>query len=425
MCSDHLIFESRFESGNLWKAVKISDLEYDLVLESDINTELGRHNQWFFFQIKNMKRDKNYIFNIVNMTKTDGSFNHGMTPVFLSEKQMTSDSIGWTRRGTEIALYRNHFVRSCEDKKELYYGTLRLQISFPYDGDTCFIAYHFPYTYTQLQNFLQIKLQNPAASKIVSHQYLTQTLSQNNLNILTITNFETVHEGGKRPYVLLSARIHPGESNSSLMMHGILEYLLGETPSAKLLRDTFIFKCIPMLNPDGVINGSHRCSLAGCDLNRQWANPDARQFPTIYWTKSIWNYVKSKTDNVLLLCDFHGHSRRFNAFFFGCDSLDRQEVDASSRHVSILSNNSEKIFPALLSEFCPENEANFNIFDFDSCKFTVDSSKESTARVVMAREIGIPNSFTCESTYCGGSKNLLKVMRNRILPKSQLNYFFV
>jgi hypothetical protein len=28
-----------------------------------------------------------------------------------------------------------------------------------------------------------------------------------------------------------------------------------------------------MLNPDGVIHGNYRCSLAGVDLNRQWVNP--------------------------------------------------------------------------------------------------------------------------------------------------------
>ena len=33
-----LQFESRFESGNLLAAIKISDNEYDLILQNDINT---------------------------------------------------------------------------------------------------------------------------------------------------------------------------------------------------------------------------------------------------------------------------------------------------------------------------------------------------------------------------------------------------
>jgi len=33
-----LVFESRFESGNLLAAIKVSDNEYDLVLQNDINT---------------------------------------------------------------------------------------------------------------------------------------------------------------------------------------------------------------------------------------------------------------------------------------------------------------------------------------------------------------------------------------------------
>ncbi|KAJ1560437.1 hypothetical protein HK096_008724, partial [Nowakowskiella sp. JEL0078] len=40
-----LLFDSRFESGNLQLASKISEFEYDLILESDINTEMGKHNQ--------------------------------------------------------------------------------------------------------------------------------------------------------------------------------------------------------------------------------------------------------------------------------------------------------------------------------------------------------------------------------------------
>jgi hypothetical protein len=42
-----------------------------------------------------------------------------------------------------------------------------------------------------------------------------------------------------------------------------------------------------MLNPDGVINGNYRCSLAGCDLNRRWKYPSAIIHPTIYSAKKL------------------------------------------------------------------------------------------------------------------------------------------
>lgn len=54
------------------------------------------------------------------------------------------------------------------------------------------------------------------------------------------------------------------------MMKGVIDYLVGPSVEARILRDHFIFKIIPMLNPDGVILGNTRCSLSGLDLNRQW-----------------------------------------------------------------------------------------------------------------------------------------------------------
>lgn len=62
---------------------------------------------------------------------------------------------------------------------------------------------------------------------------------------------------GSRPVVFLSARVHPGETNSSWVMKGTLEYLMSCSPQAQSLRESYIFKIIPMLNPDGVINGKY------------------------------------------------------------------------------------------------------------------------------------------------------------------------
>lgn len=42
-----LQFESRFESGNLNRAIKVSDTEYDLYLKNDYGTT--GYTQWYFF----------------------------------------------------------------------------------------------------------------------------------------------------------------------------------------------------------------------------------------------------------------------------------------------------------------------------------------------------------------------------------------
>ena len=88
----------------------------------------------------------------------------------------------------------------------------------------------------------------------------------------------------------MTGRVHPGETGGSWMMKGILDYLTGPTLNAKILRDNFIFKIVPMLNPDGVINGHSRCSLAGVDLNRIWIEPSRKLHPTVYHSKIVINY---------------------------------------------------------------------------------------------------------------------------------------
>ena len=55
----------------------------------------------------------------------------------------------------------------------------------------------------------------------------------------------------------------------------------------QLLRDTFIFKIVPMLNPDGVIVGNYRCSLAGRDLNRNYKTVLKDAYPTVWHTKQM------------------------------------------------------------------------------------------------------------------------------------------
>jgi len=87
--------------------------------------------------------------------------------------------------------------------------------------------------------------------------------------------------------IVITSRVHPGEPQASFMLEGILQAILADTPLARELRKNFVFRVVPMLNPDGVIHGNYRCSLLGCDLNRKWQTPNKFLHPTIFYTKQM------------------------------------------------------------------------------------------------------------------------------------------
>ncbi len=75
-------------------------------------------------------------------------------------------------------------------------------------------------------------------------------------------------------------------------------------------RSRFVFKIVPMLNVEGVINGSHRCGPTGEDLNRRWAEPNPEAHPEVHRAKGMVEYlsrVKGRAPD--LFVDYHGHSR--------------------------------------------------------------------------------------------------------------------
>lgn len=100
-----LRFESRFESGNLAKAIKITNMYYELYLRPDLYTE--RHSQWFYFRIQNTKDDVQYRFSIVNFNKPDSLYRYGLKILMYSEKEAQLNNVGWIRCGQNIAYFKN------------------------------------------------------------------------------------------------------------------------------------------------------------------------------------------------------------------------------------------------------------------------------------------------------------------------------
>ncbi|XP_034391112.1 cytosolic carboxypeptidase 4 [Cyclopterus lumpus] len=404
--SDSLRFYSKFECGNLRKAVQVRKYEYDLILNADANT--SQHTQWFYCEVSNMVADVPYRFNVINCEKSNSQFNYGMQPVLYSVREALEGRPHWVRTGTDICYFRNHFCPARGRRRTTFY-TLTFSISFKHNEDVCYLAYHYPYTYSALKAHLKVLQKSVDPAKVFfQQQVLCGTLAGNPCPMVTITacpasrGWKDMHQLRNRPCIVLTGRVHPGESNASWVMKGTLEFLCSTDPVAQSLREAFVFKLIPMLNPDGVINGTNRCDLNSEDLNRQWCKPDPVLSPTIYHTKGLLYYLNSIGRTPLVFCDYHGHSRKKNVFLYGCSVKETLWQSGSAVNtVGLKEDPGYRTIPKTLDRLAPA-------FSFNSCNYLVEKSRSSTARVVVWREMGVLRSYTMESTHNGCDQGIYK-----------------
>nr|XP_031827253.1 cytosolic carboxypeptidase 2 [Nomia melanderi] len=376
--STDLQFESRFESGNLCKVVKITDTYYQLYLRKDLYTQ--RHTQWYYFRISNTRSRTTYRLSIVNLCKEESLYNEGLRPLLYSTEDAKKKAVGWRRCGDNIAYYRND--SSSDEEKEKH--TLTFNVSFPHDKDTVYLAHSYPYTYTDLQEYLARLAADPVKTRFTKLRLLCRSLAGNGVYYLTITAPNYDEEVRRKRGIVITARVHPGETPSSWTMKGIIDFLTGESNQAKALREKFVFKLVPMLNPDGVIVGNNRCSLSGKDLNRQYRTVMRESYPSVWHTKLMIRRLLEEC-GVAIYCDLHAHSRRHNIFVYGCES----------KRTGSQTRLSEQVFPLMLHKNAADK------FSFENCKFHIEKGKEGTGRVVVW-SMGVQNSYTMEASM-GGS----------------------
>jgi len=189
--------------------------------------------------------------------------------------------------------------------------------------------------------------------------------------------------------VIITARVHPGEVQASFAVEGMVNFLLSDHARAKELRKKYIFYVVPMLNPDGVIQGNHRTDLAGYDMNRRWNDPSPWLHPVMYAVKNLAAIINEERA-IDVFCDIHGHFQACGGFMYCCSYNKGQGQGISKKD----SENDAmlRVIPHLLSA---KNE----YFSMKDCSFNMEAYKAGSARQAMFNDFKIVNSFTLENSF--------------------------
>jgi len=418
-------FFSDFDSGNLCKVEEVSrskeDAEFCIWTKPDCyqtQFQAGNTGTWFYFGMEGGQPGAMIKFNIMNIGRQTSLFSQGMRPVCL----VTSESNQWKR------ISEDPTITVAEEGCILSFVFRNPQNT----NEKTYLALTYPYQYEELQDSLgEMDERFNGSSRLLqqsgkenSHIYfhretVIKSLENRNLDLLTITDLHGIKDEVEenledlfpdeskarsctfenKEIVFVSSRVHPGETCASFVMQGFIDFLLCDTDEQAIkLREKYVFKILPMLNPDGVAKGHYRNDTRGVNLNRVYENPSKQHSPTIFAARKLidyYNFLNRKTENprssIFLYIDIHGHATERGIFVHGNHS------DNTEFRIETL------LFPKLISLNSPQ-------FSYSACKTTNmtlndlvnGTNLDGCGRAYAHRATGLAQAYTLECSFNGG-----------------------
>ncbi|XP_066273375.1 cytosolic carboxypeptidase-like protein 5 isoform X2 [Branchiostoma lanceolatum] len=322
-----LLFTSKFDSGNLARVERCCrddsdegggpggspltpDFEFNVWTKPDAagTPHENGNRSWFHFGVRGYPPGKLLKINIMNMNKQGKLYSQGMTPLYKTiphqpKWQRIRDKPTYeTDNGNFILSFTHRFAET--------------------RGGTTYFTFCYPWSYTECQERLTQLDEKFSACKDLDpkstpdclyykRELVTLSIDKNRIDLITITSCHGMLDEreprleklfpekdeprphkfkGKRVF-FLSSRVHPGETPASFVFNGFLDFILREEdPRARQLRKQYVFKLIPLLNPDGVARGHYRTDQRGVNLNRMYLTPDPVLHPSVFAAKSILIY---------------------------------------------------------------------------------------------------------------------------------------
>lgn len=332
----------------MYKIVRTNDNSFDLYISADSQPYVDElyYKTWFYFSVTGVRPSTVVNFTIRNMKNQTKLYQAGMRPVF---KTVSSDGkviVPWRK----IPSKPNYTYDESEDIFTLKWSYGLSKAS----DDITYFAYSYPFSFTEItqkMDSFQSKMIN--RKNVYFHrETLNYSREGRKQEMITVSSLDGVNPDGEheefipglfpesdktdesRPLkfynkkvILISSRVHPGETGASFMFNGFLDVLSDQkNPQSKALLKNFVFKIIPALNPDGIYRGYYRLDTQGLNLNRYYLDPNPDLHPTTYSVKHIINQV-NEYGILHMYVDFHAHASKKGIFVFGNSLKGDEHVD--------------------------------------------------------------------------------------------------
>lgn len=229
-----------FECGNIGEVAKITDTEWELSLANDNDNSAlpDSWRCWWFVKMENTLSDTISTITIKNS--------------------------GWPYYYTPVYSYDNKQWLRFTDQEVTQNASDELVIRKQFIKETVLAARFYPYSYTDLENYITTLSGNPFV------QIETPGYSQEGNAIYMLKVSDIAVKSDNKERVFIHARTHPGETAPSFMLEGMIDFLASGSPEAIDILSRVDFYIFPMQNIDGVIAGNYRSTPLSENLEVMW-----------------------------------------------------------------------------------------------------------------------------------------------------------
>ena len=264
---------------------RVADNEYEISVRHDTNNP--RQRLWFYFKAQNARAGQKVLIHIVNFSKTKSLYRDGMSPLVRTASVPT-----WERINPKSVFYYKQKDRPTKKQDDSGRGSpgpdggrdspedgeggrktpCVLSIVYTFERkEAHWFSYSYPFGYTMQQHLLDALERKKLP--YVKRELLCRTLQNRRCDVLTIGEDvnvnvndgdnarEETEAGGpaqgdaprspsekpaespptRRSVVMITCRVHPGETPCSHTLRGFIDFVTGDSAMAVKLRKRVTF----------------------------------------------------------------------------------------------------------------------------------------------------------------------------------------